>query len=134
MIIRLLRSLSYSSTILLFFYVLLPNFEITDVKLLIVFVFFLSVFEIFLLPIIKTILYPLNFLLFGQVRRIIVILVFISLINFIHFANITNFYFEGGNFAGIMIPEVSLSKSIFIVIVAFLYDFFKVIVFKEKEE
>ena len=132
MIVSLVKSLSYSSTIILLFYASFNNFELTDIKLLLVFSFFISVFEIFVLPILKTLLYPLNFLFFGQVRRILVVIFFIVLINFIQFASISSFYFEGTNIAGIIIPEISLSKSIFIIALALLFDFIKGVVFKER--
>ena len=116
MIIKFLKNFAYSFTAISLLDVCFYNVSITNITNILIFVTFLVVVEMFIVPPLNVILYPLNFLVFGQLKNILLIAGFVVLTNVIPFATFNAFFFNQTEFMGIIIPQVSLNKFVFIII------------------
>lgn len=134
MIIKFLKNFAFTFTTLSLLDICFYNVSISSITNLLIFVTFLVVIEMFILPPVNLILYPFNFLVFGQLKNILLILSFILLLNIIPFASFNSFFFNQTNFMGIIIPQVSFDRFIFIIIFALLYKFVKNMVFVESKK
>ena len=79
------------------------------------------------------ILYPFNFLVFGQLNNILLVLGFVILTQIMPFATFNDFFFNQTQFMGIIVPEIALGKFIFIIIFALLYKIVIKLVFIESK-
>lgn len=131
MIIKFLKNFAYSFTTVSLLVVFFYNISLTNITNLLIFITFLIVVEMFIVPPLSVLLFPLNFLVFGQLKNILLILGFVILIQVIPFATFGDFFFNQMDFMGIIIPQISLSRFIFVIIYALLYQIVRNLVFVE---
>ncbi len=134
MIIKFLKNFAYGFTTLNLLVLIFYNVSLTNTSNLLIFVTFLTVVEMFLIPTISILLYPFNFLLFGQIKNLLHIISFILLIKLIPFVTFDNFFFNQSKIMGIMIPQVSFERTIFLILFAILYQVIKNLVFIDIKE
>jgi len=134
MIIKFLKNFAYSFTVISLLIAFLYNVSLTNNTNLLIFVTFLVVVEMFIIPPLSVLLYPLNFLVFGQLKNFLLVLGFILLLQIIPFAKFDDFFFNQTQFMGILIPQISLSKYIFIFTFALVYEIVKNLVFADTKK
>ncbi len=134
MIIKFLKNFAYGFTTLNLLVLIFYNISLTNTSNLLIFVTFLTVVEMFLIPPVSLLLFPFNFLVFGQIKNLLHIISFIILIKIIPFATFDNFFFNQTSIMGIMIPQVSFDKIVFLILFAILYQVIKALVFVDTKE
>ncbi|MDA1337816.1 MAG: hypothetical protein O2871_00475 [bacterium] len=134
MIIKYLKNFAYSFTSISLLSIFFYNINITSVSNLLIFVTFLVVLELFIIPPLNLLLYPFNFLVFGRLKTLLQIIGFVLLLNVIPYATFDDFSFKETEFMGIILPQIQLNKFIFVIVFSLIYSVVKNLVFAENKE
>lgn len=134
MIIKYLKNFAYSFTTISLLSIFFYNINLTSVSNLLIFVTFLVVLELFIIPPLNLLLYPFNFLVFGRLKTLLQIIGFVLLLNVIPYATFDDFFFKDTEFMGIILPQIQLNKFIFVIVFSLIYSVVKNLVFTENKE
>lgn len=134
MIIKYLKNFAYSFTTISLLSIFFYNINLTSVSNLLIFVTFLVVLELFIIPPLNLLLYPFNFLVFGRLKTLLQIIGFVLLLNVIPYATFDDFSFKDTEFMGIILPQIQLNQFIFVIVFSLIYSVVKNLVFTENKE
>jgi len=134
MIIKYLKNFAYSFTTISLLSIFFYNINLTSVSNLLIFVTFLVVLELFIVPLLNLLLYPFNFLVLGRLKTLLQIIGFVLLLNVIPYATFNDFSFKDTEFMGIILPQIQLNKFIFVIVFSLIYSVVKNLVFAENKE